>query len=69
MEICRECGLEINKEKSNIPIFNMEDKPEEIEGIKVTESIKYLGIEIEGKKNMFKKQRKNMIKKQKNYRI
>ena len=41
----------------------MEDKPEEIEGIKVTESIKYLGIEIEGKKNMFKKQRKSMIKK------
>ena len=29
----------------------MEDKPEEIAGIKVTESIKYLGIEIEGKKN------------------
>ena len=30
MEICRECGLEINKDKSNILIFNMEDKPEEI---------------------------------------
>ena len=41
----------------------MKDKPEEIEGIKVTESIKYLGIEIEGKKNMFKKQRKSMIEK------
>ena len=63
MKICRECGLEINKDKSNILIFNMEDKPEEIEGIKVTESIKYLGIEIEGKKNMFKKQRKSMIEK------
>ena len=63
MEICRECDLDINKDKSNILIFNMEDKPEEIEGIKVTESIKYLGIEIERKKNMFKKQRKSMIKK------
>ena len=55
MEICRECGFEVNKDKSNVLIFNMEDKPEEIDGIKVTESIKYLGIEIEGKKNMIKK--------------
>ena len=63
MDICRECGLEVNKEKSNILIFNMGEKPEEIEGSKVAESIKYLGIEIEGKRNMFKKQRKSMIKK------
>ena len=44
VKICKECGLEINKEKSNILIFNMVDKPEEIEGIKVTESIKYLWV-------------------------
>ena len=30
VEICRECGLDINKEKSNILIFNMVDKSEEI---------------------------------------
>ena len=47
----------------------MEGEPEEIEGIKVTESIKYLGTEIEGKKNMFKKQRESMIKKQKEYQM
>ena len=63
LEICTECGLEINKDKSNIIIFNMENKPEEIEGIQITESIKYLGVEIEGKRNMFMKQKSNMIKK------
>ncbi|XP_068218538.1 golgin subfamily A member 6-like protein 6 [Palaemon carinicauda] len=41
----------------------MKEKPEEIEGIKVTDSIKYLGIEIEGKRNMFKKQKKKMMEK------
>ena len=41
----------------------MENKPEEIEGIQVKESIKYLGVEIEGKRNMFMKQKSNMIKK------
>ena len=63
IEVCGDCGLEINKDKSNIIIFNMKDKPAEIEGIKVTESIKYLGLEIEGKRNMFAKQKKNMIRK------
>ena len=58
MKICRECGLEINKDKSNILIFNMEDKPEKIEGIKVTENIKYVGIEIEGKRNIQKAKEK-----------
>ncbi|XP_068205143.1 DNA repair protein RecN-like [Palaemon carinicauda] len=38
-------------------------KPEEIEGIKVTDIIRYLGIEIEGKRNMFKKQKKKMMEK------
>ena len=69
IEVCSESGLEINKNKSNILIFNMKESPEEIEGIKVADSIKYLGIELEGKRNMFAKHKKNMIKKQKKWQI
>ena len=57
MQISREFGLEINKEKSNIIIFNMEQQPDAIEDIKVVNKIKYLGIEIDNKRIYFKTQR------------
>ena len=57
IQVSREFGLEINKEKRNVMIFNMKDKPEQIEGIKVVDRIKYLGIEIDNKMNYFKTQR------------
>ena len=38
-------------------IFNMKEQPEQIEGIKVVDRIKYLGIEIDNKRNYFKTQR------------
>lgn len=41
-----ECGPEINKLKSNIIIFNMKEKINEIEGIKISNKLKYLGITI-----------------------
>ena len=44
-----ECGLKINKEKCNIMIFN-DNKCDNIEGIKVVPSLKYLGITIENKR-------------------
>ena len=49
IQVSREFGLEINKEKSNVMIFNMKEQPEQIEGIKVVDRIKYLGIEIDNK--------------------
>ena len=63
MQISREFGLEINKEKSNIIIFNMEQQPDTIEDIKVVNKIKYLGIEIDNKRKYFKTQRQNMLTK------
>ena len=36
----REFGLEINREKSNILIFNMKEQPDELMGIQVVQSIK-----------------------------
>ena len=59
----REFGLEINREKSNILIFNMKEQPDELMGIQVVQSIKYLGIEIDNKRNYFKTQREKIIQK------
>ena len=50
----REIGLEINRNKCNILIFNMNEMPEEIENIEVTEEIRYLGVVINNTKDCFK---------------
>ena len=42
LDASRQCGLEINKSKSSIVIYNLEHQPEHIEGIHVTNEIKYL---------------------------
>ena len=53
-EIAKECGLNINKENSNIMIYNYKETTEEfIEGISVTKKINYLGITIQNKKDCF----------------
>ena len=60
-DVSREFGLEINIEKSNVLIFNLKDQPEYLGlgNIKV----KYLGIEIDNKRNYFKTQRDKIIQK------
>lgn len=50
----KDVGLEINREKSNILIFNEKHKPKEIEQIRVTSEIKYLGLIINDTVNCFK---------------
>ena len=44
-------------------IYNIKEKTDSIMGIKVVDRIKYLGIEIDGKKNYFKTQREKVIQK------
>jgi hypothetical protein len=56
-------GLELNKEKSNIIIYNKKNKPEEIKEIKVIEKIKYLGLIISDKRRMFEEQKKIIMEK------
>ena len=46
-------SLRINKDKSSILIFNSKDRPEIINGIKVTDGIRYLGVTVTNKKNFF----------------
>lgn len=63
LAIAKEYGLEVNKQKSNIIIFNMENKPENIGGISVGDRIKYLGIIVNDKKNCFQMQKEEMFRK------
>ena len=63
LEISREFELEINKEKSKILIYNMKEQPEQIDGIKITDHIKYLGLTLDNKRNYFKTQQGKMIEK------
>ena len=61
--VSKECGLEINKRKSNIIIFNMKEAPSSIESIDVKSIIKYRGVTVENKRNMYKKHALSMIEK------
>ena len=51
MNIAEECGIFINKTKSNIMIFNHKDKihDDNIKGIQITDEINYLGVTIQGR--------------------
>ena len=65
-EIAKECGLSINKDKSNIMIFNYKETTEEfIEDIPVTKKINYLGITIQNKKDCYKLQKLESLEKAK----
>ena len=57
--ISKKYGLEINKEKSKIIIFNLKHQPDKIEDIEVKKKITYLGVEINNKKD--KKHKKSKI--------
>ena len=57
------CGLDINLDKTNIIVFNAREVPEEVAGVQVVDSIKYLGCMIDGNRNMFKTQKEKVMKK------
>ena len=61
MSVSKECGLDINKKKCHIIIYNMQEQPDSIEEVEVRNNIKYLGIEISNSRNMFKNQKSIMI--------
>ena len=54
-------GLSIHKGKSKAIVFNKEQQPDRIEGIKVEKVFRYLGLEVENKKDLFKGQREKMV--------
>ena len=56
-------GLEINKDKSSILVYNNQENITEIEGIKVVDKFKYLGLTVDNKKDIFKTQKQDMLDK------
>ena len=57
IETSKKYGLEINKEKSNILVYNNRENITEIEGIKVIDKVKYLGLMVENTKDIFRSQK------------
>ena len=54
-----ECGLNINKGKSNILLFNPAGvRLEEVGGITVSNTIRYLGADVEDSRMCFREYRK-----------
>ena len=60
-DIAMQCGLQINKEKSNVLIYNQREQPDTIANVKTCSKIKYLGITIENKRNCFKEHKKERL--------
>ena len=58
-------GLEMNDRKSEVMIFNSENRPESVEGIGVVREIKYLGVRVGDSFIMFEMHRGEMINKAK----
>lgn len=58
-------GLEMNMEKSKCMMFNMGDGEDvqRVEGMEVVSELKYLGIKVEGKCNLYEGQRRKMLEK------
>ena len=63
--VAGEYGLEVNSEKSQCIMYNSRDEMDEIGGIAVVKDIRYLGVKIENKKNMFEGYRRDVVGKAK----
>ena len=58
-------GLEVNSRKSQCLMFNMGAGVGEIGEIAVVEEIRYLGVKIENRRNMFEGYRREVVTKAK----
>ena len=58
-------GLEMNNMKSKVLMYNAEAEVETIEGIAVVDEVRYLGVTVQSKRNLFEKHRRDMVEKAK----
>lgn len=65
MEIAGSYGLEINVRKSKCLMYNVESPVSEVEGLEVVTEVRYLGVIVESRKELFEKQKKQMLEKAK----
>ena len=62
VEVAGECGLNINKGKSNVLLFNHDRiRLEEVGGMKVSNTIRYLGVDVGDSIKCFREYRKGKI--------
>ena len=66
-EVGREYGLEINKEKSKILIYNGNENYTEVGGIEVVKDFKYLGLILDDEDDIYTKQKEGMLSKAKRH--
>ena len=66
-EVSKKYGLEINYEKSKVIVYNRKEDFENIGGIEVGNELKYLGVTITDKRNMFNKYSENQLIKGKKF--
>ena len=67
IEISAKYGLHINKDKGKILVYGKREEYDEIEGIEVVETIKYLGLMIDNTRDIYKTQKELIISKTKTY--
>ena len=60
--VAGDIGLRINRKKTQIIIFNMKEKPKEIEKIEVVDEIRYLGVQISNSRDCFKQYKDQKIR-------
>lgn len=63
MEIAGSYGLERYIRKSKCLMYNAENSVAEVEGLDVVEEVRYLGVVVEGRRELFDKQRNQMLEK------
>ena len=67
IEIIREMGgkygLQLNDRKSQCILFNTKEKCAKINKIEVVEELKYLGVIVQAKRNVFEEHKNEMMKK------
>ena len=62
IKVSKGIGMEINKNKSNILVYNLDCMPQEVKGIKVVKEIKYLGVYVSDSNECFKSHKDSKIK-------
>ena len=66
-EIGEKYGLQLNERKSQCILFNTKEKCKKISNIEVVEELKYSGVIVQAKRNVFEGQKNEMMKKSKDW--
>ena len=67
VEVGRIYGLEINKEKSKVLVYNGRENYTEVGGIEVVKEFKYLGLYLDDEDDIYRKQKEVMLSKAKTH--